>query len=118
MNFSCPYCAGDSFRLVSDLAGSQFATCNKCGKTTPFEHRAMTRSEQKLLKDDDLDAMVRADQKERWDAETAKIARLKASRLARDAQAMPKEVSEPTVKEKNKLIKRKPQPGKYLGGYE
>jgi len=36
-------------------------------------------------KSDRLDAEVRLYQQQRWDAETAKIARLRALRLARDA---------------------------------
>jgi hypothetical protein len=42
MRFTCAYCGAGSFTIVSDVTGSQFATCNKSGKTTPFEKEQMT----------------------------------------------------------------------------
>jgi hypothetical protein len=73
------------------------------------------RAEQKAIKRDELDAMVQAYQKQRWDAETAKIARLKALRL--NAQTSEKS-NAPEVKAKGKPIKHKARPPRYLGGYE
>ena len=63
---------------------------------------------QKPLAHDELSAMVQAHQKEKWDAETAKIDRLKALRLSREAAAR-------ASKEPGKRIARR---SKYLGGYE
>jgi transcription elongation factor Elf1 len=42
MQFTCPYCGKGSFTIVSDAGGSSYATCNSCGKTTPFEKQQMT----------------------------------------------------------------------------
>lgn len=68
-----------------------------------------------------LDSEIRTYQQKRWDAETAKIARLKALRLARDADASI-ETSEntraPGEKTQQTPRKRMVRPSKYLGGYE
>jgi transcription elongation factor Elf1 len=44
MHFTCRYCGKGSFTIVNDEAGSAFATCNNCGKTTPFEKQQMTHA--------------------------------------------------------------------------
>ena len=42
MHLTCPYCGKGSFTIISDPSGSPYATCNHCGKTTPFEKQQMT----------------------------------------------------------------------------
>jgi len=42
MNFICPHCGHNSFKIESDAAGSQLATCSKCNMTTAFEKQQMT----------------------------------------------------------------------------
>ena len=44
MNFTCPYCGGGAFTVFFDIAGSQIATCNKCGNRMPFDQEHMTPS--------------------------------------------------------------------------
>lgn len=73
------------------------------------------RTKQKGTKRDELDALVLAHQEARRAAD--RIARLKALRFARDAEA-PKEANEATAKANEKPTKRKLRPAKYLGGYE
>ena len=41
MKFTCPHCGKGSFMIVKAEAGSQFATCNNCGKQTPFDRNQM-----------------------------------------------------------------------------
>ena len=48
MDFSCPHCGSGSFTLLSDFYGSQFARCQTCDKTTPFEKQQMTTSDGEL----------------------------------------------------------------------
>jgi hypothetical protein len=74
-------------------------------------------AKQPAIKGDELDALVQAHQKQKWDAETRKIARLRALRLARDAQPA-KKATKPRVQARDRPIKRKARPSKYLGGYE
>jgi transcription elongation factor Elf1 len=44
MKFICPHCGKGSFTIASGVKGYQFATCNNCGKTTPFKKELMTES--------------------------------------------------------------------------
>jgi hypothetical protein len=156
MDFKCPHCGNDSFGSISEVAGAQFATCNGCGKTVkqptadapgetltdsaarpadmpvaaafaPKSTTARRQAEDKFTKTrKKLDDEVKLYQQQRWDTETEKIARLRALRLARDAN--PPEAKKPA----KRPATRKPRPGndgsggggrketrsRYLGGYE
>jgi transcription elongation factor Elf1 len=41
MEFTCPHCGHNSFKIEREAEGSQLATCSKCGKSTPFEQEQM-----------------------------------------------------------------------------
>ena len=45
MNFTCPYCGSGAFTVFFDIAGSQIATCNKCGNRMPFDQEHMAPSQ-------------------------------------------------------------------------
>jgi transcription elongation factor Elf1 len=42
MKFKCPYCGHGVFVVSSNEEDKAFATCQKCGKVTPFEMQQMT----------------------------------------------------------------------------
>ena len=111
MDFICPSCTGTSFTLVSNVSGAQLANCSTCGTVTPVEIEARhgdtpvaamsepktaawRRAEDKFTKTrKKLDDDVKLYQQQRWDTETEKMARLRALRLARDAN--PPEAKKP-----------------------
>ena len=41
MEFTCPHCGHNSFKIECEADGTQLATCSKCGKSTPFEQEQM-----------------------------------------------------------------------------
>jgi transcription elongation factor Elf1 len=41
MDFTCPHCGHNSFKIEREVEESQLATCSKCGKSTPFEQEQM-----------------------------------------------------------------------------
>jgi hypothetical protein len=151
MDFICPNCNGTSFTLVSNVSGLQLANCSTCGTITPQEipreipreiearHGdtpvaamsepktvAWRRAEDKFTKArKKLDDDVKVYQQQLWDAETEKIARLRALRLARDANppeakkpAKRAATRKPRAENEGKGAVRKVARSRDLGGYE
>ena len=69
------------------------------------DSRALARrkAEDQFNKRERLDTEIRLHQQNRWDAETAKISRLKSLRLARDAENAKTGVAEPKATGKKKI---------------
>jgi hypothetical protein len=69
------------------------------------DNRALARrkAEDQFNKRERLDTEIRLHQQNRWDAETAKIARLKSLRLARDAEISKAGLAEPKATGKKKI---------------
>ena len=155
MDFICPSCKGTSFTLVSNVSGGQLANCSTCGTVTPLEvpreipleipreiearhgdtpvaamseprSTAWRRAEDKFTKTrKKLDDDVKLYQQQQWDTETEKIARLRALRLARDAN--PPEAKKPAKRPATRKVPpenagkgavRKATQSRDLGGYE
>ena len=72
------------------------------------DNRALARrkAEDQFNKRERLDTEIRVHQQNRWDAETAKIARLKSLRLARDAENSKTALAEPKATGKKKIGNR------------
>ena len=41
MNFICPHCSNNAFRLLTEHVGAQHAECIRCGEIIPFAKSEM-----------------------------------------------------------------------------